>query len=145
MAPEERRAALIAATVPLIRDHGLDVTTRQIARAAGVAEGTIFGVFPDKNSLVQAALTDVLDPARAVNALTGIDPGAALRTRLQEAAERLRRSFQENAAVFAAIRTLAFTTTDTGFRARMKAGRDRTVASLTALIEPDRHLLRREP
>ncbi len=52
MAPEDRRAALIAATIPLLREHGLDVSTRQIAQAAGVAEGTIFGVFPDKNSLV---------------------------------------------------------------------------------------------
>ena len=56
MAPEDRRAALIAATVPLLHEHGLDVSTRKIAEAAGVAEGTIFGVFPDKHSLVVAAL-----------------------------------------------------------------------------------------
>src|SRR4051794_21386809 len=145
MAPEDRRAALIAATIPLLREHGLDVTTKQIAQAAGVAPGPIFGVFPDKNSLVDAALTHVLDPAHAVNALEGIDPDADLRVRLREAAERLRRSFLENAAVFAAIRTLAFTHADPGFRERLMAGRDQTVATLTKLIEPDRARLRREP
>jgi AcrR family transcriptional regulator len=35
MAPEDRRAALIAATVPLLHEHGLDVSTRKIAEAAG--------------------------------------------------------------------------------------------------------------
>ena len=42
------------ATLPLLRAHGLSITTRQIAEAAGVAEGTIFGVFPDKEALLQA-------------------------------------------------------------------------------------------
>jgi AcrR family transcriptional regulator len=145
MAPDDRRAALIAATIPLLREHGLDVTTKQIAQAAGVAEGTIFGVFPDKNSLVHAALMNVLDPAHAVHALTGIDPAADLRTRLGEAAERLRLGFVANAAVFSAIRTLAFTSHDPEFRERMMAGRERTIATLTALIEPDRDQLRRTP
>ena len=51
LAPDDRRAALIEATLPLLREHGTAVSTRQIADAAGVAEGTIFRVFPDKNSL----------------------------------------------------------------------------------------------
>src|SRR5690349_3699156 len=37
--PAERRAALVAATLPLISEHGPAVSTRQIAVAAGVAEG----------------------------------------------------------------------------------------------------------
>jgi AcrR family transcriptional regulator len=145
MAPDERRAALIAATVPLLREHGMDVTTKQIAQAAGVAEGTIFGVFPDKNSLLHAALMEVLDPTRAVHALSGIDTTADLRTRLTQATDRLRRSFRDNAPIFSAIRTLAFTHNDPAFRERMMAGRTGTVRALTELIEPDREQLRREP
>jgi AcrR family transcriptional regulator len=145
MAPDERRAALIAATVPLLREHGMDVTTKQIAQAAGVAEGTIFGVFKDKNSLLEAALLEVVDPSRTVNMLIGIDPDADLRTRLAEAADRLSRGFQSNAPIFAAIRTLAFTHDDPEFRQRMLSGRERTVRALTELIEPDKDQLRRDP
>ena len=35
--PSERRAEIIAATLPLVREHGANVTTRQIAEAAGIA------------------------------------------------------------------------------------------------------------
>jgi len=145
MAPDERRAALIAATIPLLREHGLDVTTRQIAQAAGVAEGTIFGVFPDKTSLMHAALAEALAPAHGAADLAGIDPADDLRTRLCTAAALLQRGFVENAALFAALRTMAFTTPDNDLRARMLAGRERAVATLSALIEPDRARLRREP
>ena len=86
MAPEDRRAALVAATVPLLREHGIEVSTKQIAQAAGVAEGTIFGVFPDKNSLIFEALLQGLDPASALDAMAAIDPGADLRERMTQAA-----------------------------------------------------------
>ena len=44
MPPAERREALINATLPLVLWHGPGVTTRQIAEAADVAEGTIFQI-----------------------------------------------------------------------------------------------------
>jgi len=83
MAPEDRRAALIAATIPLLCEHGPDVSTRQIARAAGVAEGTIFGVFSDKNTLLVTALTSALDPQPTLDAITAIDRRVDLRARLR--------------------------------------------------------------
>ncbi len=45
---DERRAALIAATEPLLEQFGRDVSTRQIAEAACVAEGTIFAPSPPR-------------------------------------------------------------------------------------------------
>ncbi|MGH8217639.1 MAG: TetR/AcrR family transcriptional regulator [Steroidobacteraceae bacterium] len=84
--PDARRAALIAATLPLIRKRGIDVSTRQIAQAAGVAEGTIFRVFPDKESLVRTAIDAAFDPAPVIGALEQIDRSLALEERLIEIA-----------------------------------------------------------
>ncbi len=69
MSPEARRRAIVAATVPLIVEHGDRVTTRLIAEAAGVAEGTIFRVFPDKDALLLAAAEETLNPADGREAL----------------------------------------------------------------------------
>jgi AcrR family transcriptional regulator len=63
MAPEDRRRAIIDAVVPLLTQHGADVTTRQIAEAAGIAEGTIFRVFPDKPSLLWATAEETINPS----------------------------------------------------------------------------------
>src|SRR5947207_2374501 len=73
LAPAARRAAIVEATLPLLRAHGLSITTRQIAEAAGVAEGTIFGVFPDKDALLQAVMEAAFDP-EPVRAQLGTNP-----------------------------------------------------------------------
>ncbi len=80
--PDERRAAIIAATLPLLLEHGSAVTTRMIAVAAGIAEGTIFRVFPDKDSLIAAAVAKAFDPAPMDAALEGIDPTLPFEKRL---------------------------------------------------------------
>lgn len=63
MPPEERRVAIIRATVPLLAEHGRAVTSKQIAAAACVSEGTIFNVFDDKDDLIRAAFEAAVDPA----------------------------------------------------------------------------------
>lgn len=63
MPSSERRAAIIAAVTPLLSTHGERVTTKQIATAAGIAEGTVFRVFRDKEDLICSAVEASLDPA----------------------------------------------------------------------------------
>jgi AcrR family transcriptional regulator len=146
MAPDERRAALIAATIPLLHEQGMEVSTRQIARAAGVAEGTIFGVFQDKNSLVVMALIQALDPQPTLDALARIDRGLDLRLRLISAANRINERFTGNARLLSAARMLVLTNdAHPEARKQMAETREKLLASLTAVIEPDAHRLRRSP
>jgi AcrR family transcriptional regulator len=146
MAAEDRRAALIDATVPLLHEHGLDVSTRQIAAAAGVAEGTIFGVFKDKNSLLVAALVQALDPQPTIDAVAAIDPAKDLRARLTEAADLIHRRFADSFRLLAAVRTLVLHTgSHEEATARMARSRERMQAAITDLIEPDAASLRRSP
>lgn len=80
--PEERRAALVDATLGLLAEHGAEVTTRQIATAAGVAEGTIFRVFDDKDSLVNAAVHKAFAADETAAAIRAVDPSLPLDERL---------------------------------------------------------------
>ncbi len=72
LSPEDRRTAILEATVPLLREHGASVTTRQIADAAGVAEGTLFRVFDDKLAIIVAAIAAALDPEPIVRAIGAV-------------------------------------------------------------------------
>ena len=85
--PDERRAAIVEATLPLLVEHGELVTTSQIAAAAGVAEGTIFRVFPDKEALLAATLEAAMDMAPLERALADVDPTASFDEQLTVATE----------------------------------------------------------
>ena len=51
---DDRRAQIIEAVTPAVLEHGSAITTRELAEAAGVAEGTLFKAFGDKESLLAA-------------------------------------------------------------------------------------------
>jgi AcrR family transcriptional regulator len=54
-------------------EQGLNVPTRDIAEAAGIAEGTLFRVFPTKQELIEAVLGEMLDPSELIRQLRAID------------------------------------------------------------------------
>lgn len=103
MSPEERRASILAATVPLLLERGRDVTTRELAAAAGVAEGTLFRVFADKQELVRAAVAQVLDPALLLEELAELAAtagGSTLRAVLVQAVTILQARGQRITSIF---------------------------------------------
>lgn len=54
LSADDRRAQIIDAVTPAVLEHGAAITSRQLADAAGVAEGTLFKAFGDKESLLAA-------------------------------------------------------------------------------------------
>src|SRR3954462_14862648 len=90
LSADERRDAIIDVVLPLLLEHGSDVTTRQIAEAAGIAEGTVFRVFPDKAALLMAAAEDTMNPANGRAELAAALEGVTdLRQRVVVTARRL--------------------------------------------------------
>lgn len=89
MPAEQRRAAIVASVAPLVRQRGRAVTTRQIAHAAGIAEGTIFRVFADKRELIDAVICHELDEAPVLAALAEIGVEESLDSRLLAACDVL--------------------------------------------------------
>ncbi|HEY5664618.1 MAG TPA: TetR family transcriptional regulator [Ilumatobacter sp.] len=91
MPPGERRAAIIAAVLPLLVARGAAVTSREIAHAAGVSEGTVFNVFADKHELLAAAVEAAVDLGPFEQAVAAIDPAAPFERRLVLATELIQR------------------------------------------------------
>lgn len=84
LSSDDRRAAIIDAVIPLVMEHGRAVTTRQIADAAGIAEGTIFRVFADKDAVIEAAVEKFLDPEPAFRGMRAIDPELPLEVKVND-------------------------------------------------------------
>lgn len=82
LSPAARRQSLKDATRDLLVEHGLQISTRQIATAAGVAEGTIFRAFPTKQDLIAETITDALDAAPMIAEIESLPPGHSLAERI---------------------------------------------------------------
>lgn len=173
LSPDERRAAVLDATVPLLIQHGMGVTTRQIADAAGVAEGTLFRVFDDKRALVVAAMARALDPEPVVDAVRALDAGRELSDVLVEVIDVITTRSVQMRAVLAIAHELrrmadeggmtAFPSGDAlreqaaaapagsllraahALRSRASEGPRRIVAALTDVLAVHREELRRDP
>ncbi len=139
MQPEDRRAALISATRSLLYVHGRNVTTRLIAEAAGVAEGTIFGVFGSKDELVEAAISDAFKAGDLPVRVREIDPALPLRQKLVAYVSALQ---QRYLAIFGLMATVGMMSPPEHDREEHEASRRELRALLAALLEPEAAQLR---
>jgi AcrR family transcriptional regulator len=105
MSPDDRRKAIVSVLVPLIAERGGEVSTKEIAQAAGIAEGTIFRVFPDKRSLMLAAAREAVNPAGEDDALEEALAGAGtLHERVELVVRREMERMHRTMSVMFAVR-----------------------------------------
>lgn len=147
LSPEDRRAALIEATLPLVLTCGTEVSTRQIAEAAGVAEGTIFRVFPTKKDLLDAVLAHAFDPSTLLDGLRRVDLTTRLEDRMLAAVTLMQQRTRQIWHLLHALgsRPGADGTRPPGSEAQWAAVESLITDAVAALVEPDREHLRCGP
>jgi AcrR family transcriptional regulator len=137
---------LVNATLPLLIEHGAKVTTRMIAEAAGVAEGTIFRVFPDKETLIRAAMWQVFDPEPTLADLRTVDMRLPLRIRILQVTSILQgRMLRVFHLMLALRRTTPPQPDDESWRPAAQTANQLVFAEIVRILEPDSHQLRWPP
>lgn len=140
----------MAVTIDLLSQRHDLPSTREIASAAGVAEGTLFRVFDTKDALVEAVVGAVVCPAPLLRGIEEIDTALPLRERALCAARLLMARY---ARIFALLGPLGVVGPPTHHDhpgcpkpdTSSQSAQERSAARLVALFEPDAAYLRLEP
>jgi AcrR family transcriptional regulator len=141
--PEERRAQILDAVEPVIRQHGRQVNTRQLAEAAGVAEGTLFRVFDSKKNLIDAVIGRYIGAERTLDRLVAIDRDLPLEDRLIAVAETLQNRLTETFELLHAVGPPPDPSAEDriAFRDHMVRQTELITEAIADLIKPDADLL----
>jgi AcrR family transcriptional regulator len=154
MSADERRRAIVEAVVPLLAERGSELSTREIAEAAGIAEGTIFRVFEDKRALMVAAAKEAINPAGGEDLFAeAMSEQLDLRGKVVAAARRVQERMRLTMAVMVAVRAHLMAEAHDSDRHQKHPGPPKFVLEaqealnerLTTLFEPHRGELAIEP
>ena len=107
--PDDRRREIVEAVVPLLLEKGSTLSTREIADAAGIAEGTVFSVFPDKVSVIVEAIKATVDPESTRGALARIPVNIPVEEQLEQAAGVLMERGERIGILVGVLRTMQTT------------------------------------
>lgn len=103
MSAQERREAIVTATLPLLLERGPEISTREIAQAACVAEGTIFRVFETKQDLIHATIHAALSPDAALADLAALPSDQSLPDRVAAVLDVLKAHTARTRSLFATL------------------------------------------
>ncbi|MFE6307637.1 TetR/AcrR family transcriptional regulator [Nocardiopsis sp. NPDC057823] len=138
---DARREMIVARTIDLLVEHGRPATTREIAAAAGIGEGTIFRVFADKDELLRECLLEAMRMREATARIAQTDPTGALEERLVQALSVMQDHIARVGTVAAVLGTHVPKGPSADRDAAFSAARD----ALARLMESERGRLSRPP
>jgi AcrR family transcriptional regulator len=144
---DDRRRAIVEAVIPLLLERGPSVTTREMAEAAGIAEGTIFRVFPDKTSVIHEAVKASMDPQQIRQAIAAIPATVPLADQLDAAAGILVGRTERVAALVGVLRAAgsAGGGPPKGAQQFVMDANTAILGALTGLFERNRAAIRVDP
>jgi AcrR family transcriptional regulator len=124
---ERNRERVLRAAREVFAEQGLDASTNEIARRAGVGVATLFRRFPTRDDLVGAAFADKMSAYAAAidNALADSDPWRGFCGFIEQVCQ-----MQADDRGFADVLTMTFPTAKA-----VEAERDRTANALAELLD----------
>jgi AcrR family transcriptional regulator len=145
--PDDRRRAIIEAVIPLLLEKGSALTSREMAQAAGVSEGTIFSVFPDKPAVIIEAVKVTMDSAPFRAAIADVPCTAPLEDQLESVAVILLERSERIGTLVGVLRTIQPTGPDKPAEAHryVMESNAAILEALTELLDRHQECLRVKP